>query len=91
MQGHSHAGSSWGGWGNVLAALGSSTHTKGGGRRPVRPVPAFAMTLTGGTEEFEQVRARGAKVIMEPTYQQYGGTDALIDDTVGNTICLHQD
>jgi predicted enzyme related to lactoylglutathione lyase len=54
-------------------------------------MPAFAMTLTGGTEEFEQIRARGATVIMEPTRQQYGGTDALIDDTVGNIICLHQD
>jgi predicted enzyme related to lactoylglutathione lyase len=53
--------------------------------------PAFAMALTGGAEEFEQIRARGAKVIMEPTQQQYGGTDALIDDTVGNIICLHQD
>lgn len=54
-------------------------------------MPAFAMTLTGGAEEFEQVRARGAKVVMEPTRQQYGGTDALIEDTVGNIICLHQD
>ena len=41
--------------------------------------------------EFEAIRARGARVVMEPTRQQYGGTDALIDDTVGNIICLHQD
>ncbi|WP_413542364.1 VOC family protein [Citricoccus nitrophenolicus] len=54
-------------------------------------MPAFSMTLTGGQEEFEQIRARGAQVIMEPTVQQYVGTDALIDDTVGNIICLHQD
>ncbi|MEV4899852.1 VOC family protein [Citricoccus sp. NPDC055426] len=54
-------------------------------------MPAFSLTLTGGTEEFEQIRARGAVVVMEPTQQQYGGTDALIDDTVGNIICLHQD
>jgi predicted enzyme related to lactoylglutathione lyase len=54
-------------------------------------MPAFSMTLTGGTEEFEQIRARGAEVIMEPQEQHYGGTDALINDTVGNIICLHQD
>ena len=53
--------------------------------------PAFSLTLTGGTEEFERIRDRGATVVIEPTRQQHGGTDALIDDTVGNIICLHQD
>ncbi|MFC7401622.1 VOC family protein [Citricoccus sp. GCM10030269] len=53
--------------------------------------PAFALTLTGGNEEFEQIRSRGAEVISEPEKQEYGGTDALINDTVGNIICLHQD
>ncbi|NUL47291.1 VOC family protein [Cellulosimicrobium funkei] len=54
-------------------------------------MPAFVLTLTGGREEFEQIRARGAEVISEPQQQEYGGTDALIHDTVGNIICLHQD
>ncbi len=54
-------------------------------------MPAFSMTLTGGNEEFEAIRARGATVIAEPQTMEYGGTDALIDDTVGNIICLHQD
>lgn len=54
-------------------------------------LPAFSMTLTEGPEEFEQIRARGARVLMEPTRQEYGGTDALVDDTAGNIICLHQD
>lgn len=54
-------------------------------------MPAFVLTLTGGQEEFEQIRARGAEVISEPQRQEYGGTDALINDTVGNIICLHQD
>lgn len=54
-------------------------------------MPALSLTLTGGTEELERIRDRGATVVMEPTRQQYGGTDALIDDTVGNIICLHQD
>lgn len=53
--------------------------------------PAFSMTLTGGPEEFEQIRARGVRVLMEPTRPEYGGTDALVDDTAGNIICLHQD
>ncbi|NUL49060.1 VOC family protein [Cellulosimicrobium funkei] len=54
-------------------------------------MPVFSLTLTAGAAEFERIRARGARVVMEPTRQQYGGTDALIDDTVGNIICLHQD
>lgn len=54
-------------------------------------MPAFSMTLTGGAEEFEAIRARGVEVVAEPQRQEYGGTDALIDDTVGNIICLHQD
>jgi predicted enzyme related to lactoylglutathione lyase len=54
-------------------------------------MPAFVLTLTGGREEFERIRARGAEVISEPQQQEYGGTDALINDTVGNIICLHQD
>lgn len=53
-------------------------------------LPAFSFSIADDAE-FEAIRARGARVIMEPTRQQYGGTDALIDDTVGNIICLHQD
>lgn len=54
-------------------------------------IPAFSMTLTGGTEEFEQIRERGARILSQPTRQDYGGTDALVDDTAGNILCLHQD
>lgn len=53
-------------------------------------MPAFSFTIADDAE-FEAIRARGARVVMEPTRQQYGGTDVLIDDTVGNIICLHQD
>ena len=53
-------------------------------------LPAFSFSIADDAE-FEAIRARGARVIMEPTRQQYGGTDALIEDTVGNIICLHQD
>lgn len=50
--------------------------------------PAFSFTLSN-LEEFEGIRSRGAVVLAEPAKQEYGGTDALIDDTCGNVICLH--
>lgn len=52
--------------------------------------PAFSLTLTRD-DEFEEVRRRGATVVSEPAQQEYGGTDALIDDGVGNIVCLHRD
>ncbi|MDO5633719.1 MAG: VOC family protein [Micrococcus sp.] len=52
-------------------------------------MPIFSFDIANDAE-FEAIRDRGATVLMEPTQQQYGGTDALIDDTVGNIICLHQ-
>lgn len=53
-------------------------------------VPACSFTLSG-LEEFEKIRERGATVIAEPARQEYGGTDALIDDGCGNIVCLHCD
>lgn len=52
--------------------------------------PAFSFTLTR-EDEFEEIRRRGAKVVSEPEKQEYGGTDALIDDGVGNIVNLHRD
>lgn len=52
--------------------------------------PAFSFTLTR-EDEFEEIRRRGATVVSEPEQQEYGGTDALIDDGVGNIVCLHRD
>lgn len=52
--------------------------------------PAFSLTISG-TEEFEQIRERGAVVVMEPSRQEYGGTDALIDDGCGNIVNLHSE
>lgn len=52
--------------------------------------PAFSFTLTRD-DEFEEIRRRGPVVVSEPREQEYGGTDALIEDGVGNIICLHRD
>ena len=52
--------------------------------------PAFSFTLTRD-DEFEQIRRRGVTVVSEPSQREYGGTDALIEDGVGNIICLHRD
>lgn len=51
----------------------------------------LSLKAPGPDAEFEAIRSRGARVIMEPTRPQYGGTDALIEGTVGTIICLHQD
>ena len=77
--------------GGASLVLGSADGAAGAYQREQKEagMPAFAFDIADDAE-FEAIRDRGAAVIMEPTKQQYGGTDALIDDTVGNIICLHQ-
>lgn len=53
--------------------------------------PAIAFTTDDVQREYERLAARGVVFTMTPTKMPYGGTDALLDDTCGNLICLHQD
>lgn len=39
---------------------------------------------------YETLRDRGVTFVMEPTTYEYGGTDAVLDDTCGNLVNLHQ-
>lgn len=52
--------------------------------------PAIAFISRDLRAECEKLKARGVRFLMEPTVLDYGGTDATLDDTCGNIICLHQ-
>jgi predicted enzyme related to lactoylglutathione lyase len=39
----------------------------------------------------ERLKAKGVVFVMEPARMDYGGMDAVLDDTCGNLINLHQD
>jgi predicted enzyme related to lactoylglutathione lyase len=41
--------------------------------------------------DYERLCARGVEFTMPPTRMDYGGTDAVFDDTCGNLINLHQE
>jgi hypothetical protein len=38
-----------------------------------------------------QIRATARRSVREPARMDYGGTDAVFDDTCGNLLNLHQD
>ena len=52
--------------------------------------PAIAFISRDLRAECERLKARGVRFLMEPTVLDYGGTDATLDDTCGNIICIHQ-
>ena len=41
--------------------------------------------------EAERLKANGVVFVAEPARRDYGGMDAVFDDTCGNLINLHQD
>ena len=52
---------------------------------------AIAFSTDDCRAEAEALKTKGVVFTMEPTKQEYGGIDAVFDDTCGNYICLHQD
>ncbi len=42
-------------------------------------------------QDYERMKSLGVAFRMEPTKMDYGGTDAIFEDTCGNLINLHQD
>ncbi|HEV2088904.1 MAG TPA: VOC family protein [Cryptosporangiaceae bacterium] len=56
-----------------------------------RGKPAIAFTTDDCRRDYEALRANGVTFTVQPTTMSYGGTDAVLDDTCGNLICLHQD
>lgn len=52
--------------------------------------PAISFTTEDISAEYERLRAAGVEFTVPPTAMEYGGTDAVFDDTCGNRINLHQ-
>ena len=53
--------------------------------------PAITLTTHDIQRDYEALVAKGVEFSMPPTKMEYGGTDAVFDDTCGNRIGLHQD
>lgn len=53
--------------------------------------PAIAFKTDDIEAECARLRAEGVVFTLEPTRMEYGGTDAVLDDTCGNLVCIHQD
>ncbi len=53
--------------------------------------PAVSFTTDDCRRSHEELTARGAVFVREPTPMPYGGTDAVFEDGCGNLLNLHQD
>ncbi|HEX8859981.1 MAG TPA: VOC family protein [Actinomycetes bacterium] len=58
-------------------------------RQAGRPVLSFR--TDDCAVEAERLKAKGVVFVKEPWRREYGGIDAVFDDTCGNLINLHQD
>jgi catechol 2,3-dioxygenase-like lactoylglutathione lyase family enzyme len=53
--------------------------------------PVLSLSTDDCQREAERLKAKGVVFVMEPSRMDYGGMDAVFDDTSGNLINLHQD
>jgi catechol 2,3-dioxygenase-like lactoylglutathione lyase family enzyme len=53
--------------------------------------PVFSLTTDDCQRDAERLKAKGVVFVKEPGRMDYGGMDAVFDDTCGNLINLHQD
>ena len=53
--------------------------------------PATSFSTDDIERDYRTLKEKGVSFVMEPTKMDYGGTDAVFDDTCGNLINLHQD
>ncbi|MCI0687644.1 MAG: VOC family protein [Sporichthyaceae bacterium] len=53
--------------------------------------PSISLSTDDCQREYERMRANGIEFTVPPTRMDYGGMDAVFDDTCGNLINLHQD
>ena len=53
--------------------------------------PAFSLRSDDCRRDAERLKAKGVVFVTEPGRRDYGGMDAVFDDTCGNLIDLHQD
>jgi predicted enzyme related to lactoylglutathione lyase len=59
------------------------------GRELGRPV--FSLNTDDCAGDAERLKAKGVVFVREPARMEYGGMDAVFDDTCGNLVNLHQD
>ena len=53
--------------------------------------PVLSLTTDDCAGDAERLKANGVVFVKEPGRMDYGGMDAVFDDTFGNLINLHQD
>jgi catechol 2,3-dioxygenase-like lactoylglutathione lyase family enzyme len=53
--------------------------------------PVISLTTDDCAGDAERLKAKGVVFVKEPGRMDYGGMDAVFDDTCGNLINLHQD
>jgi catechol 2,3-dioxygenase-like lactoylglutathione lyase family enzyme len=53
--------------------------------------PVLSLRSDDCRRDAERLKAKGVVFVKEPARMDYGGTDAVFDDTCGNLINLHQD
>jgi catechol 2,3-dioxygenase-like lactoylglutathione lyase family enzyme len=53
--------------------------------------PALSLRTDDCQRDAERLKKIGVMFVKEPATMDYGGTDAVFDDTFGNLINLHQD
>lgn len=62
-------------------------------RRASRDIgrPVISLRTDDCRRDAERLKAKGVVFVKEPDRMDYGGMDAVFDDTCGNLINLHQD
>jgi catechol 2,3-dioxygenase-like lactoylglutathione lyase family enzyme len=53
--------------------------------------PVLSLRTDDCVGEAERLKAKGVVFVKEPARMEYGGMDAVFDDTCGNLLNLHQD
>ena len=53
--------------------------------------PVISLTTDECQRDAERLKARGVVFVKEPGRMEYGGMDAVFDDTCGNLVNLPQD
>ena len=53
--------------------------------------PVFSLRTDDCERDAERLKAAGVVFVKEPSRMEYGGMDAVFDDTCGNLVNLHQD
>jgi catechol 2,3-dioxygenase-like lactoylglutathione lyase family enzyme len=53
--------------------------------------PVISLRTDDCQRDAERLKANGVVFVREPARMEYGGMDAVFDDTCGNLVNLHQD